>query len=133
MHDFVAPLRRGLISHRRAGILKYCLDLAAQNFLIKLERGFALAIEHQVWVQLHRNAPAFGLMVPACYRFAASCCSSWRAASIASLGPKSSNSKSCRISISPSAPSPWGAGARMAHSIASSLDLTWISQYPAIS
>ena len=38
------------------------------------------------------------------------------------------SSKSCRISISPSWTSPWGAGARLAHSIASSLDFTWMSQ-----
>src|SRR5215469_1993061 len=51
-----------------------------------------------------------------------------------SAGPvrKSSGSKNCRTSISQSWPS-CGAGARLAHSIASSLDFTLMIQYPPIS
>jgi hypothetical protein len=62
------------------------------------------------------------------YFFFVSSLSSLRALSIAGLGAKSSSSKSWRSSISHSAFSPCGAGARLAHSIASAFDLTWISQ-----
>ena len=47
--------------------------------------------------------------------------------SMPSPGSKSSSSNSCRISISPSTFGPWGAGKRLAHSIASSRVFTWIS------
>src|SRR6266851_1916718 len=49
----------------------------------------------------------------------------WR--SIASLGAKSSSSKNLRTSISQSWPG-WGEGARLAHSMASSRDFTWMIQ-----
>src|SRR6266853_426729 len=49
-----------------------------------------------------------------------------RKRSTASLGPKSSSSKNWRTSISPSLPSIEGLGKRLAHSIASSRDFTWM-------
>src|SRR5262249_18693256 len=57
--------------------------------------------------------------------------SRWR--STAALGPKSSSSKNCRTSTSPSPSGPWRFGMRLAQSTTSSRDLTWITQYPAIS
>ena len=62
------------------------------------------------------------------YFFFASSLSSLRASSIAGLGPKSSSSNNWRSSISPCTASPCGAGQRLAQSIASSFDLTRISQ-----
>src|SRR3982074_2079211 len=61
---------------------------------------------------------------PACARRRASCSRS----SGVSASPKSSVSKTCRISIS----APPSNGARFIHSIASSRDFTWISQKPAM-
>src|SRR5262249_6016713 len=69
-----------------------------------------------------------GLAFVVDYFFLASSFSSSRARSTASLEGKSSSSKSWRISISASAPSPCGGGTRLPHSIASSRDFTWISQ-----
>ena len=49
-----------------------------------------------------------------------------RKRSTASPGAKSSSSKNCRTSISASLPSMEGLGKRLAHSIASSRDFTWM-------
>src|SRR5262245_55025236 len=59
------------------------------------------------------------------------CSLSLRWCSTASLAPKSSSSKICRISISLS--SLCGLGQRLIHSIASAFDFTWMIQYPATS
>jgi hypothetical protein len=43
----------GAFGHRRALMRHHCNDLAAEHLLIKLKRGFALAVEDQIGVQLH--------------------------------------------------------------------------------
>src|SRR5262249_37492004 len=96
-------------------------DVRHEGRVVLVQRDQHLLAERRqrMEVELERHGP---------YLFFARCFSSSRACSIAGLGAKSSSSKSCRISISPSCPAPWGAGARLAHSIASSLDFTWMSQ-----
>src|SRR5262249_41127204 len=126
-HDLVAPSSWCLLCCRRLTMREHHLDLAAERLLIELERGLALAVERQIRVYVHR--PSSPLPPPAATYFCfANCCSRARSCSTAALRSKSSSSKSWRISISPSLPSPCGPGARFAQPIASSFDFTWINQ-----
>src|SRR5947209_6958635 len=100
-------VRRHSVRHRRVPVLLHEGCLAAEALLVELERGLASTIEAQVRIDSHRS-PRAG---------------------------EGGSSKNGRISISASAPGlrSTAKGARLAHSIASSFDFTWISQYPATS
>jgi hypothetical protein len=43
-----------MIFFRPALIGQHRLDLGAQHFLVKLERGFAIAVVEQIGIDLHR-------------------------------------------------------------------------------
>jgi hypothetical protein len=54
MHDLLLALRGRLHLRRAILVAQHQLDLAAQHLLIELERRFAIAVEKQVGIDLHR-------------------------------------------------------------------------------
>src|SRR5688572_30039307 len=133
MDDPIVRFGRYVFARRRIPVRNHRADLAAQALLVELERGSTIAVEDEIGVQLHRvllwlrdrrvqTGPASYFLAVICARSRSSCSLS----SGVSSGPKSSVSKTWRISTSPSSK-----GARLTHSIASSIDFTWISQKPA--
>ena len=54
MHNLVAPFRWHVFRRRRTLVRRHCFDFAAKDFLVEPERGFAVSMEHEIWIQLHR-------------------------------------------------------------------------------
>src|SRR3954449_7018478 len=59
--NLLAPVGRGLQIHWRVLVRQLEGGPAAQTFLVKVESRFALAVERQIWIQLHRGSlnPAY--------------------------------------------------------------------------
>src|SRR6184192_3079195 len=123
-HEEAAVILERSVAHQHAVVLEH-RDPVADD-LGRLGRGGLDRL-----AQLLENGPGGGWHRPevGVHRgeFLLHAMSILRKRSTASLSPKSSSSNSWRTSISPSLPSRAGLGKRRAHSIASSLDFTWMS------
>jgi hypothetical protein len=60
MADLLSPIRRRLKIHGCTLVRHHEYDAAAQMLLVELKGRFALAIERQIWIQLH-GAPLSGI------------------------------------------------------------------------
>src|SRR6185437_11487839 len=120
--------------NQHAGLRQIFYELSHRRHFFLRGRHIALTARLVECHDSHASVSCFGVVRDYC------CCreaiaARWRSSCSRSSGvnslPKSSASKTWRISMSESLSN--GLGQRLTHSIASSFDLTWMSQKPAIS